>query len=49
MIKLAKKYKKIENGHAPSLTGKLLKAYISAGIDDDHETYIFLSSNTCTC
>ncbi len=32
MIKLAKKYKKVVNGHAPGLTGKLLKAYISAGM-----------------
>ena len=37
MIKLAKKYKKVVNGHAPGLTGNLLKAYVSAGIDDDHE------------
>ncbi len=32
MIKLAKKYKKVVNGHAPSLTGDLLKAYVSAGM-----------------
>jgi len=25
------------NVHAPGLTGNLLKAYVSAGIDDDHE------------
>ena len=37
MIKLAKKYKKVVNGHVPGLTGELLKAYVSAGIDDDHE------------
>ncbi|MCU4138875.1 MAG: hypothetical protein MW689_000664 [Thermodesulfobacteria bacterium] len=37
MIKLAKKYKKVVNGHVPGLTGKLLKAYISARIDDDYE------------
>ena len=37
MIKLAKKYNKVVNGHAPKLTGEKLKAYVSAGIEDDHE------------
>jgi len=37
MIKLAKKYKKVVNGHVPGLTGELLKAYVSAGIDNDYE------------
>ena len=32
MIKLAKKYKKVVNGHVPGLTGELLKAYVSAGM-----------------
>jgi adenine deaminase len=38
MIALAKKHKKKVNGHAPSLTGDALDMYISAGVDDDHES-----------
>ncbi|NPA39445.1 MAG: adenine deaminase [Thermodesulfobacteria bacterium] len=37
MIELAKKYGKVVNGHAPKLTGEKLRAYVSAGIEDDHE------------
>ena len=29
---------KVIDGHAPLLTGKMLQAYISVGIDSDHET-----------
>ncbi len=38
MIELAKQYHKRVNGHAPGLTGKTLKKYISAGVEDDHES-----------
>jgi adenine deaminase len=37
-IKIAKKYNKKIDGHAPLLTGKGLKKYIEAGISTDHET-----------
>src|SRR3989338_5528010 len=38
-IKLAHKYRKPIDGHAPGLSGQLLKKYISYGITTDHETY----------
>ena len=38
MISLAKKKKKRVNGHAPDLSGEDLKRYITAGVDDDHES-----------
>jgi len=38
-IKLAKKYKKKIDGHAPGLTGRELDAYLEAGIETDHECY----------
>lgn len=36
-IKIAKKYKKKIDGHAPMLSGEALKKYIEYGIDTDHE------------
>lgn len=36
-IAVAKKYRKPIDGHAPLLTGKDLRKYISAGISSDHE------------
>jgi adenine deaminase len=36
-IKIAKEYNKPIDGHAPGLTGKNLKKYVSAGITTDHE------------
>ena len=36
-IKLAKKYEKIIDGHAPEITGKDLNAYRAAGILTEHE------------
>jgi adenine deaminase len=36
-IETAKKYGKPVDGHAPGLTGEMLKKYISAGISTDHE------------
>lgn len=36
-IKLAKKYGKIIDGHAPGLTGEQLVKYVEAGIKTDHE------------
>jgi adenine deaminase len=36
-IKLAHKYGKTVDGHAPGLSGEALKAYIGAGIHTDHE------------
>ncbi len=38
MINLAKKYNKRVNGHAPHLMKEALKQYISAGVEDDHES-----------
>ncbi len=38
-IKLAKKYKKKIDGHAPGLRGEDLDAYLKAGIETDHECY----------
>lgn len=38
-IKLAKKYGKLIDGHAPKLRGKGLEKYIKSGISTDHETY----------
>ncbi len=38
MIAITKKYKKRVNGHAPHLSGELLDRYISAGVEDDHES-----------
>ncbi len=40
-IKIAKKYNKIIDGHAPLLKGEDLKKYISAGISTDHECTSF--------
>lgn len=37
-IKLAKKYKKVINGHAPHLSKKQLYTYHLSGISDDHES-----------
>lgn len=37
-IKLAKKYSKPIDGHAPSLNGSRLRKYVKAGIGTDHET-----------
>ncbi len=37
-IKVAKKFGKVIDGHAPNLTGKELKKYIEAGISTDHES-----------
>ena len=36
-IKIAKKYNRQIDGHAPGLTGKNLKKYVSQGITTDHE------------
>jgi len=38
-IRLAKRYGKPVDGHAPGLRGEALKKYISAGISTDHETF----------
>lgn len=38
MIKVAKKYGKRVNGHAPHLDDDTLLKYISVGIEDDHES-----------
>jgi adenine deaminase len=38
-INLAKKYSKPIDGHAPGLSGKDLKKYISKGISTDHECF----------
>jgi adenine deaminase len=40
-IKIAQKYKKPVDGHAPGLTGEDLKKYIAAGISTDHECYTY--------
>ena len=40
-IKIAKKFKKPIDGHAPLLSGKNLKKYISFGISTDHECTSF--------
>ncbi len=37
-IKLAKKYGKPVDGHAPGLRGRRLEKYVAAGISTDHET-----------
>lgn len=37
MIDIAQSYGKIVDGHAPRLRGKLLNAYVAAGVDSDHE------------
>ncbi|MGQ4915829.1 MAG: adenine deaminase [Candidatus Asgardarchaeia archaeon] len=37
-IRLARKYRKIVNGHAPHLSGNDLYAYHLSGISDDHES-----------
>jgi adenine deaminase len=39
-IKVAKKYGKRIDGHAPGIMGKDLDKYISAGIETDHECYM---------
>ena len=36
-IKITKENKKIVDGHSPGLSGQNLQAYISAGIESDHE------------
>ena len=36
-INIAKKYGKPVDGHAPGVTGEMLRRYISAGISTDHE------------
>ncbi|MFA4915611.1 MAG: adenine deaminase [Syntrophales bacterium] len=38
-ISIAKKYRKLIDGHAPGLTGKDLGKYASAGISTDHECF----------
>ncbi len=38
MIEAAKERGKRVNGHAPGLSGKRLRDYFAAGIEDDHET-----------
>lgn len=38
-IRLAKKYRKPIDGHAPGLRGASLEKYIQAGISTDHETF----------
>ncbi len=38
-LKVAKKYNKVIDGHAPGLLGNDLIKYISAGISTDHECY----------
>ncbi len=38
-IRLAQKYNKRIDGHAPGLKGSMLEAYVNAGIQTDHETY----------
>jgi adenine deaminase len=40
-IEIAKKHDKIVEGHAPRLTGDVLKRYIDAGIESDHEVTSF--------
>ncbi|MCX7785384.1 MAG: adenine deaminase [candidate division WOR-3 bacterium] len=37
-IVVAKQFEKIIDGHCPKLTGRLLQAYLSAGIVSDHES-----------
>ena len=39
-IKIAQKYKKPIDGHAPGLRGEQAKKYISAGISTDHECFM---------
>ena len=36
-LECAKKFGKPIDGHAPGLTGEMLKKYVSAGITTDHE------------
>jgi len=38
-IKIARKFSKVIDGHAPGLRGENLKKYISAGISTDHECF----------
>jgi len=38
-LKIAKKYNKPIDGHAPGLTGKNLEKYINSGITTDHECF----------
>jgi len=40
-IKIAQKFKKPIDGHAPGLRGEDAKAYIKAGISTDHECYSY--------
>lgn len=37
MIEIAQRHGKVVDGHAPRLSGKLLNAYVAAGVDSDHE------------
>jgi adenine deaminase len=38
-IRIAKKYSKVIDGHAPGLRGKDLDIYIKAGVSTDHESF----------
>lgn len=38
-IRIARKYSKVIDGHAPGLRGKDLEVYIKAGISTDHESF----------
>ncbi len=38
-IAAAKKYGKKIDGHAPGLTGEMLKKYVAAGVSTDHESF----------
>lgn len=38
MIEITKRHKKRVNGHAPHLSSEMLKKYIEAGVEDDHES-----------
>lgn len=38
-IRIAKKYGKLVDGHAPGLRGKDLEKYVKAGISTDHESF----------
>lgn len=40
-LKVTKKYGKLIDGHAPMLSGKGLNAYITAGVQSDHECSTF--------
>lgn len=40
-LKLAQKYNKPIDGHAPGLTGDLAQKYVTAGISTDHESFTY--------